>query len=477
MLRFPSKVMRQLSLTLTLMCISGLSWANGVSPYLPLQMSPEIEYKIERLFIQANQAIIKRPIPISQVYTALNKIGDSDPALSRSVRMYLERFKGDAGLTHASLSVSNADDNGQYLANKRGRTTDSYYEVSGSAYWAATDWAIVNLGGYAYDDEATLEGSFLSFGQDYLQVDLGFRAHWFGPFQDSDMLITTNAQTQPTITFSNVTPLTDFGINYEIFWGEMSESDLILSQDRDVRMNGKPKLFGFHMSFEPVDGFAIGLNRLMQYGGGDRDESFKDLIKAFFDPSGQDNIGEKGVDFGNQVSSVTSRLTLPGEFPMAVYMEYAGEDTGRGSHRLGNTSLMLGVHMPKLTDTLNLTYEFADWQNAWYVNSNYGDGLRNEGSVIGHWGGNNRKFEDAVGATTHMGKLIWEYSDHQIITTTARVTLNESYSSTSTDYDNGYELGVEYTHGFAQFLAGAQMFAGKDVFGDSFLQATGFLRW
>ncbi|MBW8191220.1 capsule assembly Wzi family protein [Neiella marina] len=450
--------------------------AKSVSPYLPLKLSPEIEYKVERLFVLADEPIIKRPLAVRSVYKALAKIGDQDPALSRSIKRYLGRYNHTAGLTHGSAKLTIDDDVDKHLANARGRTVGSSYEVHAGAYWTPTDSMWITLGGLHSDDTSSWEGSYVSFGDEWLQIDIGYRPHWFGPFQDSDMLIATNAETMPSVTLSNTVPLTDFGFTYELFLAQMSESDLVLSQERDEYQTGEPRLFGVHFGFQPFDGFAIAFNRLMQYGGGDRDEDFSSLFKAFVDPSGQDNIGQKGRDFGNQLSSVTTRYTFPGEFPFSVYMEYAGEDTSNSSNfRLGNTALMFGFHLPKLTKTLDLTYEFADWQNAWYVNSNYGDGLRNEDVVIGHWGGQNRDLNPPVGATTHMAKLIWEMSGRQILTSTARFISNEDYYNS--DYDDGYELHLEYTHIFSKFLAGAEIYAGQNVYGDSFATATGFIRW
>lgn len=452
--------------------------AKAVSPYLPLKLSPEIEYKVERLFVLADEPILKRPISVRAVYKALAKLGDQDPALSRAIKHYLKRYNETAAITHASAKLTSTDklDNTKTLANNFGRTTGSSYEASATAYISPSDYMWINIGGISHDDESYLEGSYISFGTEWAQVDIGYRPHWFGPFQDSDMLISTNAKTMASISLSNTVPLTGFGISYELFLAEMSTSKQILSQERDEYQTGEPRLFGAHLGFQPFDGFAIGFNRLMQYGGGDRDDGFGDLFKAFIDPSGQDNIGQQGRDFGNQLSSVTTRYVFPGEFPFSVYMEYAGEDTSNSSNfRLGNTALMFGLHLPKLTDSLDLTYEFADWQNAWYVNTNYGDGLTNEKVVIGHWGGQNRELEPAVGATTHMAKLIWELSDRQILTSTARYISNENYYNA--DYDNGYELHLEYTHLFNKFLAGAEIYAGQNVYGDSFATATGFIRW
>ena len=65
----------------------------------------------------------------------------------------------------------------------------------------------------------------------------------------------------------------------------------------------------------------------------------------------------------------------------------------------------MGINFPRLWRRLDLTYEASEWQNGWYVHGIYLDGLTQDGDVLGHWGADERVFEDAVGAQTHM--LAW----------------------------------------------------------------------
>ena len=39
--------------------------ASGTSPYLPLNLSPEIEREVERVLVLGGRAILKRPVPIT----------------------------------------------------------------------------------------------------------------------------------------------------------------------------------------------------------------------------------------------------------------------------------------------------------------------------------------------------------------------------------------------------------------------------
>lgn len=465
------------TLFMSLLCLSQYAGAAGVSPYLPLNMSPEIEYKVEQLMVIAGKSVMARPIPLSEVVDALKIAQHRNPQLTRQIRAYLERYKKTAGVTHWSIEAGNADDTDKVIPNNRGRTTDSYYHGSVVAYWQPSEWVIVNVGAIAWEDNEYLDNSYLSIGHEYFQIDVGYRAHWWSPFQDSAMIWSTQAETIPSITISNVRPISDFGFRYETFYGELSSSERIRSGGGFT--SGDPKIFGLHLSIEPFDGWSLGFNRIMQYGGGSRDSDFTDLLEAFFDPSGKDNTGSglsSDEEFGNQISSVTSRVVFPGQFPMAVYMEYAGEDTSKSSNfRLGNTSLMLGVHMPKLTEEIDFTYEFADWQNAWYTHGIYQDGLTNEGNSVGHWFGDERSDGEAPGGTSHMLKVVWHINEQQLLDAKVRYLSNEDY--TSTDYDDGIDLTLRYTYAMSKFFVGGQLYGGQDVFGEDFVQVTGFLRW
>lgn len=457
------------------------SASEAATGYLPVQLDSLMEARIEKLLVLASQTVIRRPISVAQVEQALQQLGDREPLLRKQVESYLERYQASAAISHAQVEVAVSDGTNHVRPNQLGLETDSAYNASLQTHWAPADWVRLNIGAVAHqrsdgEEDTFAEGSYLSLGGRYLQLDAGYRTHWMSPFQESAMLVSSNASAVPGVTFSNVIPISRLGFGYEIFFAQMSESDKILSQERDQRLSGNPKLFGVHLSVQPIQGFALGLNRLMQYGGADRDESFESLLKAFFNAKDNDNIGREGVDFGNQLSSVTTRYSFGDDFPVSVYMEYAGEDTSNPSdYHLGNTSLMFGVHLPKLTESVDLTFETAEWQNGWYVNHNYGDGLTNFHSIMGHWGAENRVQGDAVGASAQTLKLFWDLGSDKTLLTKIRQVDNKSYSAN--DYDTGRELFLEYSQPFQRYRVGASLTVGSDVFGENYSAATGFIRW
>jgi hypothetical protein len=455
--------------------IATTAQSRGVSPYLPVNLEPEIERQIQRVLILADKPILTRPYAAATVLEALPKACEADIVLCTEVRSYLDRYMHGWGLTEASIEGAASSGSTTTVPNRYGLTTESSWAASARGYWQPSDYLLMNLGAVAYQGEVVPEGSMLSLGFDRAQLDIGYRARWLSPFTDSAMLSSTEAATMPSVTLSNYVPLTRWGIHYEAFLASMSVSDKIEFNGRSDN-SGRPRLGGLHFSIEPASGWALGLTRLLQFGGGGRPGSISDLVSGFFNPSKRDN--NVGVDqqLGNQVAAVSSELIFPGRVPFSVYFEYAGEDTSGGqNYLLGNTSLSGGITFPRLWRRFDLTFEVSEWQNAWYVNGAYGDGLTNKGHVIGHWGGDDRVFGNDVGAQSAMIQLGWQPSFGGRLDTRLRTLDNESYFNVQ--YERAYDATVRYSYPFPHFIAGAEVIKGRDVFGENFSRVSAFFRY
>jgi len=307
----------------------------------------------------------------------------------------------------------------------------------------------------------------LSVGMDYAQLDIGYREHWLSPFTDSSMLLSTEATTMPSVTLSNYRPISGLGISYQIYLAEMSNSDHILYKNRYT--SGKPRLGGVHLQMQPADGYSFSVNRQLQYGGGERpNDSFNDFVDAFMDYSEYDTM-ESPLDFdkefGNQQASLTSRIIFPGSRPFSVYFEYAGEDSSSfGSYKLGCASFSLGIDIPVLWDRFDLVYEATERQNNWYVSHIYHDGMINDGNVVGHWFGDQRKFSDDAGGTSQMLRVGWQLESGDYMSAIYRTLKNDSY--TTIDYKRMHQIGLRYSHPWNGQLIGMQLVSGRDVFGE-----------
>jgi len=464
--------------------VAPATWARGVSPYLPLNLSPEIERQIERVLILADRPVLSRPIAAATVLDALPQACKVDKLLCKRVRRYLERYMNSFALDQASVEVSTSSGATVPLPNLRGLTTDSSWLASVQGHWQVNDYAIVSLGGVGSGDRSSASGTMLSLGFEYAQLDVGFREHWLSPFTTSAMLVSTEAKTMPSVTLSNYMPITRLGLQYEVFLAQMARSGRIAYQDGFTQ--GNPRLAGLRLAIEPVPGWSLAANRVLQFGGGARGgDSLSDFFNALFKPHEYDNTsGSLNSDqqFGNQVAAWTSRFIFPGSTPFSAYLEYAGEDSSyEGNYRLGNASLSVGITFPRLWQRFDLTYEASEWQNGWYEHGVYRDGLANGGRVIGHWGGDERRFNDAVGAQSHLLRIGWEPEFGGMFQLRARTIANQNYSRVPSDarpdYRRAYDLTVSYSWPVKGFTVGAEVMAGRDVYGEDFSRIAAYARF
>jgi hypothetical protein len=462
-----------------LAAFSAFAGARGVSPYLPLNLEPEIERDIEHILVLADKPVLTRPIPANMVLDALPKACAVETPTCKRVRRFLERYMHNAGISYASVQGAASSGANVVIPNQHGLDTKDHWQADGAAYFQPSDYALASVGAVAYSGRTVPTGTMVSLGIDRAQLDVGYRDHWWSPMTDSAMVISTEAATMPSVTLSNSVPLTRLGLQYELFLARMSESDRILFEGHLT--SGHPLFAGFHLQMEPATGWAFGLNRILQYGGGGYGgTSVSQLLRAFFDPVAAQNAGanptKNNTAFGNQEASVTSRFIFPGKVPFSVYFEYAGEDTSRGrSYLLGNASLSAGIHFPRLADRFDFTYEITDWQNAWYVHDIYLDGLVNYGRVTGNWFGDQRQFGDAVGGQSNMMSIGWEPSFGGLLETQFRTLANASYSSVP--YRHEDEVMVRYSHPWQGSTVGGELIVGRDVFGQNFKELAGFVRY
>jgi hypothetical protein len=464
--------------------IANAAMADGVSAYLPLNLEPEMERQIERVLILADEPILKRPFAVALVELALPKACEVDKALCERVKRYLQRYSRDYAVTHASAtgSIVRKGEVTDVVPNEHGLPLNDKWELSAQGFVQPNDYFLASAGAIAYSGRTVPTGSMLSMGFNWAQLDIGYRDHWWSPATDSSMLQSTESPTRPSVTLSNYEPLTRLGFQYEIFLEQMSRSDHILGggQGTTVQRSGNPKLFGVQLSFEPFSGWSIGVNRTLQYGGGGLPDTAHFLATDFFKPGGTSQT------LGNQEASYVSRFIVPTKNPFAVYFQYAGENTlDGGSYLLGEAALTAGIDFPRIWHHFDLTYEISEWQNGWYVNNPFLDGMVNDGLVTGQWGGDQRFFTDGVGARSQMLRIGWTPPFGGYLEERVRTLANQSYHYLY-GFDNGaipppyhhyYDLTVRYSHPWNDLTLGGEVVAGRDVFGKSFSRISGFVRY
>ena len=465
--------------------------ASGVSPYLPLKQNPQLEQLVEKLLVVGDNAhMMSKPYKTTEVLRVLKSIEHSYPSLYQKLFNELALYKQTDAMTYAKATVAYGNES-KSIPNQRGQKVDTYLKLEAGGFANFGKYFGVSVAGIANEDNLLPTQSFVYFGNEYAQVDIGYREHWYSPLNDSAMILSTNAKTLPSISISNVKPITDFDIRYDLFYMKMKTDPAIKSgKELGLKVPGKPHLAGVHLSFAPFDGLTLGANRLLQFGGGDRSVDLKDFAEAFFLPGNNDNVnGEELSEFGpnyevgDQLASVSFDYKATWfELPFSFYGDIGFEDTLGGGKK--NNAFNFGLYFPYLSENHSLRLENSRWQEGWYIAHLYSLGNTIDGQVLGHWAGNERGISHKPAAESQSVNWIWQYSSTQNIDTTFRRIENGLEQGGNgagripdEPYTIGFELETRYTQQLQSGYWGIELYTGKTVFDDDFFRIGAFYGW
>lgn len=460
------------------------AWSSNKGLYLPLKTDPLIELELEKLATVAQMPYLSKPYKVTDIVEYLDQIKSSHPKLYQRISSYLNRYRGKYGITHADVELSYSTDDNKNIPNQRGRTSESNLKGAVAGYWQLSDNFSVNLGGQVFDgsDGFIPNHTYLSYHNDYLQLDLGYKEIWLSSLQESAMLLSTNAKPIARFALSNPKPFTDFKINYQLSYGKLEEMDGI--RFNDTISSGKPGFLSMNVSANLFDWWSIGLNRTMQFGGGNRKIDLGDIWDAIIDPVNSDNCGGQEVcnEAGNQQASIANRLDFDGEMPFSLYLELAGEDSGGFRwYSLGNRAYNIGVFFPYLTDSSSLLFEHQTVRIAWYVHHLYDEGYRNDGNTIGHWWGDEKNFDDGIGARINTIRYNYELNDEYHLDVKFASLKNINFGSPGQFDESIYTRGNELTLGLDQIrnksVIRYEVYAGKTVLDDDFFRFSVKYTW
>lgn len=457
--------------------------SKGISPYLPVNVSPLLENEVNRLVTVAGIANLTKPYSLATIFEHMDKIKDTHPRLYSRLKVSLTPYTRSLSITQFSATAKASQDN-HSVANQRGTNTNSNLNISFRTQWQAADWLGIYFGGdLTHYKESNLDnqiqptGSLISLGTDWAQVDIGYKDIWLSPFQGSSQLLSTNAETLPSVSVSNNKQLDTFGIkwNYNAFLAQTSRQ-LVQFRPGEFSDQDKPLLAGLHFSFQPTDWWSIGASRVFQFAGGDRPVSFGTLARAFFDPRGADNDASVDQESGNQIAAISNKINFDGEIPFSFTIELGGEDTSNNKeYQLGNTSLTAGLYFPYFfCEKLSFNYEYSSWQDAWYTNNVYFDGYVNEGIVMGHWAMQpQRALGTATPGKSQFMQAYWQLENDSVIS--VEIKTSELERTTDVIYQDAWELNLDYSMPWEGHILTIGTFLGEDSFGERFSQVK--VRW
>lgn len=390
------------------------SAGQGISPYLPLHLSPEIESQVAQLLINAGDVQLSRPVRAATVKRALSHGCAPDPALCARVRSYLNRYMNNYGVSHAAATLRYSEAADEALANQRGESSDSAYNASLGAYWQPNAYLLVNGGALAYEGELQPEGSYVSLGWAAARLDAGYRPHWLSPLADSALLLGTQAPTMPSLSLSNDRPLTSWGLGYEFFVGQL-ESSAAASQPavEDAR------LVGLQLQARPLPRLGLSYSAL----------SFYDAVA----------VGD-GLWAQPEQQAVAGQWLGTDALPLALSLEWGWQQALAANPDA--QSMGVALQWPRAVLGWTLDAGYSQWQQGW---AQAAGALAHEGQPLGLWP---LAMARDAGHSALLGveRLL---AGGSLLRLEAR-TMDADEQST------GWQLGARYSRGFRYCLAGVE---------------------
>lgn len=460
-------------------CYNKVYAQGGVSPYLPVNVSPVLENEIDRLATVAGIPNLTKPYSLATIFAYLERVRKTHPQLYGRLTKALEPYTAHLNITHSSAVIAQSDDD-IVIPNAYGETTDLSTLGRIRGQWQASNWLGVYLGADVSDDITQYTGSHLALGFDWAQLDIGYREFWWSPLRGSAQVMSTQAQTLPSVSLSNNLPIEFLGArwNYATFVAQPSRQ--LVSYNNAWSDKDKPYLLGVHLSMQPTPWWTLGASRVLMFGGGERPTDLKLLFEAFFDVNeGDNNRGDTDTESGNQIAAIQSKIHFDGSLPFTFSMEFAGEDTSKSrNYQIGNSAINYGLYFPYFFhDSLSFNYEYSDWQDKWYSHHLYQfGGYVNEGVVMGHWAMQVQRENDTARAgSSHYADFVWQTPWNHVLEGKIRLSQHDNGNISPTDennvfYQDGKFFELEYTVPYNSHTYSLGSFFGEDNFGNAFSQ-------
>ena len=288
------------------------------------------------------------PVSLGEIHNAVanadrSRVGDSLADAWERVS-HRAAWELETGSLRYEMSLSAAENPRQVRSFEY--TPREEGEVMAGLSWLGDRFTVNLRARYAaspFDgEEFRPDGTYVGAALGNWMVTAGWQERWWGPSRDSSLILGTNARPAPGIALQRIAS-TPFDTKWLSWMGPWTFTTFMSHLD-DERFVKNALLFGARGSIRPPrTGLEIGFSRTAQWCGDGRPCD----AKAFFNLLvGKDNRGVN-IDFenepGNQLGGFDVRWTLPRQLPVALYMQWIGEDGRKGGGLVGNWLRQLGA--------------------------------------------------------------------------------------------------------------------------------------
>ncbi len=439
------------------------------------------------------------PLALGDIHEAVASAADRE-TLSPSLRNSYDRVRDHLAweLETNVLSYKFALSGSENPRVIRGfeRTPREEGEASAELSWLGERFAVNFSATYTAnpfdDEEFRPDGTYVGMALGNWIMTAGWQERWWGPSRDGSLILSTNARPTPGIAIQrNVSA--PFATRWLSWIGPWTLTSFMTELDDDRTINNA-WLYGIRTSFRPPKtGLEIGISRAAQWCGDDRPcnaSTFVDLL------AGNDNRGVNVApedEPGNQLGGFDIRWSLPKQLPIALYMQWIGEDGRGGGGAIGAWMRQLGLeHWGSIGSMSHRTHiEVSDSTcreggfgfsnakpNCGYEHSIYRTGYRYRGRSIGH-PADGDSLSYSIGSTlVQSGGHFWNISlRHMEINREGVPNARHTLTPTAQDLTDLHVSHERYTK-FGRFYTGLGYSRLDDqVSGTSRSDVTGFIQW
>lgn len=297
------------------------------------------------------------------------------------------------------------------------------------------------------EQDNTLDGSYLALIRGNWVLQLDQTPVWWGPGQQSSLLMSNNARPLPSIR------LTRHGWQPDerswLRWLGPWSATTFLGYGQHNSVVPQTRYWGGRLTLRPVPALELGASRVIQWGGEGRSNGFSTL----WDLVSYDQRDEIPADQRAAVD-VAWHLQLAG-FPVTLYSELADDDNQSGApdellQLWGARSYFgaaTGIHTVNLeySDTYLTCADQLDAGNCAYQGSLYPEGYRRYGRIIG----------SGYGADAQVLSSAWHYQTLGGISWSAQLTLARYHQAAVSD--SSWQLKLEHRRGLFDGLLSLQL--------------------
>ena len=244
------------------------------------------------------------------------------------------------------------------------------------------------------DQNFRLDESYVASSLGNWKFTVGKQSRWWGPSWDGSLILSNNARPIPSLSVENIS--SKAFDNKWLHWLGTNKLHMFVGQLESDRAVPNAKLIGTRFTFKPFQSLEVGLNRTIQWGGGNGDESLKGFVRTFL---GLSDNSATDLLAGNSIAGGDIKWNLPvgnNGVHYSLYGQYIGEDRAVGTLFLGDETYLGGASVSgfskngswrayiEATDTSAAWFKGRARNNIIYNHSTYQDGYRHLGVSMGH---------------------------------------------------------------------------------------------